>query len=107
VDAQEECSRDACHPPTGDLLVGHSGQLTASSTCGLDRARKYCILSYLEGEQKCFICDSRFPYDPHTQPNSHTIENVITSFEPEREKKWWQSENGMTTFLSNLLFLHI
>ncbi|OWK06608.1 hypothetical protein Celaphus_00012006, partial [Cervus elaphus hippelaphus] len=94
-------------PPTGDLLVGRSGQLTASSTCGLDRAQKYCILSYLEGEQKCFICDSRFPYDPHTQPNSHTIENVITSFEPEREKKWWQSENGVTKFLYNLLFLHI
>uniref|UniRef100_A0AC11BPP5 Uncharacterized protein n=1 Tax=Ovis aries TaxID=9940 RepID=A0AC11BPP5_SHEEP len=95
MDAQEECSRDACHPTTGDLLVGRSGQLTASSTCGLDGARKYCILSYLEGEQKCFICDSRFPYDPHTQPNSHTIKNVITSFEPEREKKWWQSENGL------------
>ncbi|KAM9699005.1 LOW QUALITY PROTEIN: laminin subunit beta-4 [Dama dama] len=94
VKAQNECSRGAC-PPTGDLLVGRSGQLTASSTCGLDRAQKYCILSYLEGEQKCFICDSRFPYDPHTQPNSHTIENVITSFEPEREKKWWQSENGL------------
>lgn len=48
MDAQEECSRDACHPTTGDLLVGRSGQLTASSTCGLDGARKYCILSYLE-----------------------------------------------------------
>ncbi|KAB0376143.1 hypothetical protein FD755_012786 [Muntiacus reevesi] len=103
VKAQDECSRGACHPPTGDLLVGRSGQHTASSTCGLDRAQKYCILSYLEvgwifvylGEQKCFICDSRFSYDPHTQPNSHTIENVITSFEPEREKKWWQSENGL------------
>ncbi|CAM9901061.1 unnamed protein product [Rangifer tarandus platyrhynchus] len=107
VKAQDECSRGAYHPLFGDLLVGLNGQLTASSTCGLDRAQKYCILSYLEGEQKCFICDSRFPYDPHTQPNSHTIENVITSFEPEREKKWWQSENGMTKFLYNLLFLHI
>uniref|UniRef100_A0A4W2H9E6 Laminin subunit beta 4 n=1 Tax=Bos indicus x Bos taurus TaxID=30522 RepID=A0A4W2H9E6_BOBOX len=95
VEAQDECSRGTCQPPTGDLPVGRSGQLTASSTCGLDRAQKYCILSYLEGEQKCFICDPRFPYDPHTQPNSHTIENLITSFEPEREKKWWQSENGL------------
>lgn len=33
---------------TGDLLVGRSAQLTASSTCGLDGAQKYCILSYLE-----------------------------------------------------------
>uniref|UniRef100_A0A7N5K8M0 Laminin subunit beta 4 n=1 Tax=Ailuropoda melanoleuca TaxID=9646 RepID=A0A7N5K8M0_AILME len=93
--AQDECKRGSCHPVTGDLLVGRSAQLTASSTCGLDGAQKYCILSYLEGEQKCFICDSRFPYDPYTQSRSHTIENVIASFEPEREKKWWQSENGL------------
>nr|XP_025728478.1 laminin subunit beta-4-like [Callorhinus ursinus] len=93
--AQDECKRGSCHPTTGDLLVGRSAQLTASSTCGLDGAQKYCILSYLEGEQKCFICDSRFPYDPYTQSHSHTIENIITSFEPEREKKWWQSENGL------------
>ncbi|XP_021791861.2 laminin subunit beta-4 [Papio anubis] len=93
--AQDDCNRGACHPTTGDLLVGRNTQLTASSTCGLSRAQKYCILSYLEGEQKCFICDSRFPYDPYAQPNSHTIENVIVSFEPDREKKWWQSENGL------------
>ena len=48
MEAQDECSRGACQPPTGDLLVGHSGQLMAASTCGLDRAQKYCILSYLE-----------------------------------------------------------
>ncbi|XP_060052389.1 laminin subunit beta-4 [Erinaceus europaeus] len=93
--AQDECSRGACHPTTGNLLVGRSAQLIASSTCGLNRAQKYCILSYLEGEQKCFICDSRFSYDPHTQPNSHTIENVLTSFEKDKEKKRWQSENGL------------
>ncbi|XP_006882698.1 PREDICTED: laminin subunit beta-4 [Elephantulus edwardii] len=93
--APDDCSQGACRPPTGDLLVGRGAQLTASSTCGLKGAQKYCILSYLEREQKCFMCDSRFPYDPYTQPNSHTIENVITSFEPDREKKWWQSENGL------------
>ncbi|XP_007943246.1 laminin subunit beta-4 [Orycteropus afer afer] len=93
--AQDECNRGACHPTTGDLLVGRGAQLTASSTCGLRGAQKYCILSYLEREQKCFICDSRFPYDPYTNPDSHTIENVITGFEPDREKKWWQSENGL------------
>ncbi|KAM6202282.1 laminin subunit beta-4 [Rhynchocyon petersi] len=88
-----DCNSGACRPPTGDLLVGRSAQLAASSTCGLREPQKYCILSYLEREQKCFVCDSRFPYDPYTQPNSHTIENVIASFEPYREK-WWQSENG-------------
>uniref|UniRef100_M3Z3G3 Laminin subunit beta 4 n=1 Tax=Mustela putorius furo TaxID=9669 RepID=M3Z3G3_MUSPF len=93
--AHDERKRGSCHPTTGDLLVGRSAQLTASSTCGLDGAQKYCILSYLEGEQKCFICDSRFPYDPDAPSLSHTIENVITSFEPETGRKWWQSENGV------------
>ncbi|XP_012576215.1 PREDICTED: laminin subunit beta-4 [Condylura cristata] len=93
--AEDGCSRGVCHPTTGNLLVGRSAQLSASSTCGLTGAQKYCILSYLEEEQKCFTCDSRFPYDPYSQPNSHTIENVITRFEPDREKKWWQSENGL------------
>ncbi|XP_042540732.1 laminin subunit beta-4 [Dipodomys spectabilis] len=93
--AEDECGRGACRPSPGNLLVGRSAQLTASSTCGLKEAQQYCILSYLEGEHKCFICDSRLPYNPHTQPNSHTIENVIPSFEPHREKTWWQSENGL------------
>uniref|UniRef100_A0A8C3F1M8 Laminin subunit beta-2 n=1 Tax=Chrysemys picta bellii TaxID=8478 RepID=A0A8C3F1M8_CHRPI len=76
-------------------LVGRSEQLTASSVCGLTGPQKYCIIGYLEGEQKCFLCDSRYPYNPYTHPNSHPIENVITTFEPDRKKKWWQSENGI------------
>ncbi|KAH0616507.1 hypothetical protein JD844_027654, partial [Phrynosoma platyrhinos] len=44
-------------------------------------------------EQKCFTCDSRYPYHPFFQANSHLIENVITDFETD-QKKWWQSENG-------------
>ncbi|OWK52851.1 Laminin subunit beta-4, partial [Lonchura striata] len=46
-------------------------------------------------EEKCFLCDSRYPYNPYTQHNSHMVENVITTFEPKRKKKWWQSENGI------------
>ncbi|KAF3819017.1 hypothetical protein GH733_013167 [Mirounga leonina] len=49
--AQDECKKGSCHPTTGDLLVGRSAQLTASSTCGLDGAQKYCILSYLESRR--------------------------------------------------------
>ncbi|XP_029473145.1 laminin subunit beta-4 [Rhinatrema bivittatum] len=93
--AQDDCSNGSCHPTIGDLLLGRSGQLTASSTCGLNGPQNYCIIGYLEGEQKCFQCDSRYPYNPYTQSNSHPIENVITTFEPDRKKKWWQSENGI------------
>uniref|UniRef100_A0A8D0EKD1 Laminin subunit beta 4 n=1 Tax=Strix occidentalis caurina TaxID=311401 RepID=A0A8D0EKD1_STROC len=89
------CDAGSCHPAVGDLLLGRSKQLTASSTCGMNSPQKYCIIGYLEAEQKCFLCDSRYPYNPYTQHNSHMVENVITTFEPDRKKKWWQSENGI------------
>ncbi|KAK2535550.1 Lamb1 [Columba livia] len=93
--AQDDCDAGSCHPAIGDLLLGRSKQLTASSTCGMNSPQKYCIIGYLEDEQKCFLCDSRYPYNPYTQHNSHMVENVITTFEPDRKKKWWQSENAM------------
>ncbi|NXL99857.1 LAMB4 protein, partial [Tyrannus savana] len=93
--AQHDCDAGSCHPAIGNLLRGRSKQLTASSTCGMNSPQKYCIVGYLEAEQKCFLCDSRYPYNPYTQHNSHMIENVITTFEPDRKKKWWQSENGI------------
>nr|XP_060634375.1 laminin subunit beta-4 [Anolis sagrei ordinatus] len=92
--SQKSCENGSCYPSIGDLLVGRSKQLTASSTCGLTGPQKYCIIGYLEDEQKCFTCDSRYPYNPFSQANSHLIENVITDFETDR-KKWWQSENGV------------
>ncbi|NXQ11768.1 LAMB4 protein, partial [Peucedramus taeniatus] len=93
--AQHDCDAGSCHPALGDLLQGRSKKLTASSTCGMNSPQKYCIIGYLEAEEKCFLCDSRYPYNPYTQHNSHMVENVITTFEPERKKKWWQSENGI------------
>ncbi|XP_069085921.1 laminin subunit beta-4 isoform X2 [Pleurodeles waltl] len=93
--AEDDCDHGPCHPTIGDLLVGRSGQLTASSTCGLNGPENYCILGYLEDEQKCFICDSRYPFNPYTEPNSHLVENIVSPFEPDRKKKWWQSENGL------------
>uniref|UniRef100_A0A8B9F2S8 Laminin subunit beta 4 n=1 Tax=Amazona collaria TaxID=241587 RepID=A0A8B9F2S8_9PSIT len=93
--AHDDCDAGSCHPAVGDLLLGRSKQLTASSTCGMNSPQKYCIIGYLEAEQKCFLCDSRYPYNPYTQHNSHMVENVIATFEHDRKKKWWQSENGV------------
>lgn len=42
--AQTDCSRGACYPPSQDLLVGRSHQLHASSTCGLTGSEVYCTL---------------------------------------------------------------
>lgn len=94
--SQEECE-GSCNPQLGDLMVGRAAQLSTSSTCGLDGPQTYCIIGYLEDEQKCFMCDSRQPYNRHNNPNSHQIENVITTFEPQRRMKWWQSESGIQT----------
>uniref|UniRef100_A0A3B3T2G9 Laminin, beta 4 n=1 Tax=Paramormyrops kingsleyae TaxID=1676925 RepID=A0A3B3T2G9_9TELE len=91
--AQDDCSASPCHPQLGDLMVGRSGQLSASSTCGLKGPQNYCIIGHLEDEQKCFICDSRHLYNHFNNRKSHRIENVITTFEPQRKTRWWQSEN--------------
>ncbi|XP_049713871.1 laminin subunit beta-3 [Elephas maximus indicus] len=85
--AQQACSHGACYPPVGDLLIGRTQFLRASSTCGLTKPETYCT-QYGEWQMKCCKCDSRLPHNY----NSHRVENVVSSSGPMR---WWQSQNDM------------
>ncbi|KAG8450908.1 hypothetical protein GDO86_003252 [Hymenochirus boettgeri] len=87
--AQNDCSRGACYPPVGDLLIGRSNYLRASSTCGLEKPETYCS-PYGEMQMKCCRCDSRQPFTEI----SHRITNVLS---PTGNLRWWQSSNGIDT----------
>ncbi|ERL94756.1 hypothetical protein D910_12030, partial [Dendroctonus ponderosae] len=89
------CEQSSCYPATGNLLIGRENQLYSSSTCGLDKRERYCIVSHLDEERKkCFWCDSR----PTNKPNplyNHNISNIVYRMYPgTRTRSWWQSENG-------------
>ena len=70
------CHQSSCYPATGDLLIGRESQFHASSTCGLDRPQRYCVISHLDETEKCFTCDSRDPLGPR----SHVLSNVIANY---------------------------
>ncbi|KAG5274590.1 hypothetical protein AALO_G00137970 [Alosa alosa] len=81
--AQQDCSRGACYPPMGDLLIGREQQLHATSTCGLTGTEVFCT-PYGQWKMKCCPCDSRNPQARH----AHTIQNVLSTA---GEQRWWMS----------------
>ena len=90
-----QCDQTSCYPATGDLLIGRETRLSSSSTCGLKRPERYCIVSHLEDQNnKCFVCDSREPYDMANKM-SHRVENIVSMFRRDWKLRWWQAQNGI------------
>ncbi|XP_076033711.1 laminin subunit beta-1 isoform X3 [Oratosquilla oratoria] len=89
------CDQSSCYPATGNLLIGREEKLFASSTCGLYQRSRYCIVSHLKDQKKCFWCDSRSQWDRSPQ-FSHKVNNIVYRFDPRtRRRSWWQSDNGI------------
>ena len=48
----------------------------------------YCIVAHLQANPaECFFCDTSTP------EINHEAENMISTFNGNRDKTWWQSEN--------------
>uniref|UniRef100_A0A0K0DL86 Laminin subunit beta-1 n=1 Tax=Angiostrongylus cantonensis TaxID=6313 RepID=A0A0K0DL86_ANGCA len=94
---EDRCDNHSCYPITGNLLIGRKHRLKSSSTCGTKGRERFCIVSHLEEESKCFYCDSRTEWRPYREPYrlSHRIENVVSDGYEDKYRNWWQSENGV------------
>ncbi|KAL6739145.1 hypothetical protein Aduo_012631 [Ancylostoma duodenale] len=95
--SEDRCKDRSCYPITGNLLIGRKHRLKSSSTCGTRGRERFCIVSHLEEQTKCFYCDSRTEWRPYREPYrlSHRIENVVSDGYEDKNRNWWQSENGV------------
>jgi hypothetical protein len=84
-----DCDHGGCYPATGDLLVGRTGNLYASSTCGLRRPERYCFIGNLKNVS-CDVCDVK------AANKSHTIDQIVARSPGDLNRHtqaWWQAEN--------------
>jgi hypothetical protein len=89
-----------CSPPPHAVLLNFKKGMPLKghtfSSSGYRERQRYCIVSHLEDDTKCFWCDSRQPWSHGGQGRfSHRIENVVKENYEERTRNWWQSENGV------------
>ncbi|XP_061186933.1 laminin subunit beta-1-like [Saccostrea echinata] len=71
----------------GNLLIGRSLFLKASSTCGLHHRKNICENAGGGHYTRCFWCDSRAPWSENNSL-SRQISNVLY----DTEENWWQSQ---------------
>ncbi|CAM4853839.1 unnamed protein product [Rotaria socialis] len=84
-----DCDHGGCYPATGDLLVGRTANLYASSTCGLRRPERYCFIGNLKNVS-CDVCDVK------VGNKSHTVDQIVARSPGDLNKHtqaWWQAEN--------------